>query len=132
MGVMNVRILVWVVALSLFASLATEALAQEGRLLGATRLSRREHDLDVLRFSSCQNVRAIKLKARRGRAEIESLTVEYGNNARDRLSVRHRIPEGGETAWIDLRGGVRCVRAIAVVGDTELSLDQTRIEFWGR
>jgi hypothetical protein len=126
------RVLAILAVLCLCWVVITPAVAQDGRLLGATRLSHRERDLDILRLVPCQNLRAIKLKARRGNAEIEALWVEYGNNARDRLPVRHRIAEGAETAWLDLRGAVRCVKAIAVVGDTELSFDQTRIEFWGR
>jgi hypothetical protein len=129
---MHTRVLALVVTLCLAAVFAADAVAQEGRLLGATRLSRHENDLDILHLNPCQSLRAIKLKARRGSAEIEALWVQYGNNVRDRLPVRSRIAQGGETAWIDLRGNVRCVRAIAVVGDTELSLDQTRLEFWGR
>ena len=129
---MRLRVLALVAATCVSMLVVANAFAQEGRLLGATRLSHREKDLDILRLAPCQSLRAIKLKARRGSAEIESLWVEYGNNTRDRLPVRHRIAEGAETAWIDLSGGVRCVKAIAVVGDTEGSYDQTRLEFWGR
>lgn len=105
---MRVRFVIAVVAFLLLAGLAAQAIAEDGRLLDVTRLSHRERDLDVLRFGSCQNVRSIKLKARRGTAEIESLMADYGNGARDRLPVRQRIAEGSETAWSDLRGGVRC------------------------
>jgi hypothetical protein len=115
-----------------FAAAAPAALAQAARLLGETRLSFHENDLDILAFGACQSVTAIKLRARRGAAEINLLVVKYGNGAVDRLPVRHRIPEGGETRWIDLRGTRRCVTSIAVVGDTERSADRTIIQFWGR
>jgi hypothetical protein len=110
-------------------SLPTAAAPQ---LLGETRLSFRENDLDVLRLAGCASLVAVKLKALRGAAEINLLVVRYGNGTVDRLPVRHRIPEGGETAWIDLRGGRRCVTGIAVTGDTEKSADRTIIQFWGR
>jgi hypothetical protein len=58
--------------------------------------------------------------------------VKYGNGAVDRLPVRQRIAQGSETRWIDLRGGRRCVRGVKIVGDTELSLDQTLIQVWGK
>jgi len=118
-------------AVIMVAVLTTGALAQT-RFLGQTRLAHREADLDVLAFPACVNLVAVKLKALRGAAEINLLVVTYGNGAVDRLPVRHRIREGGETRWIDLRGGRRCVRSIAVVGDTERSRDQTIIQFWGR
>lgn len=129
---MRLRALALLAVICLSTIFVVEALANEGRLLGQTRLSRRENDLDILPLNPCQNLRGIKLKAYRGSAEIEFLAVQYGNNTRDRLPVRHRLAQGAETAWIDLRGGVRCVKAIAVMGDTERSLDQTVIQFWGR
>jgi hypothetical protein len=46
--------------------------------------------------------------------------------------VKDRIGQGSHSRWIDLRGGERCVKAIGIIGDTELSLDQARVEVWGR
>ncbi|MGQ0569915.1 MAG: DUF2541 family protein, partial [Armatimonadota bacterium] len=102
------------------------------RLLGQTRLAFHENDLDHLRLDPCANLVAIKLRAVRGAAEINLLTVKYRNGEVDRLPARHRIPEGGETRWIDLRGGRRCVASITVMGDTERSADRTISQFWGR
>jgi hypothetical protein len=42
------------------------------------------------------------------------------------------LRQSSETRWIDLAGGRRCVVAVGVIGDTELSLDQTRVEIYGR
>jgi len=119
------------VALCAVAVFSQDALAQ-ARLLGETRLSHREGDLDFLTLSPCANLVAVKLRAIRGAAEINLLIVTYGNNEVDRLRGRHRIPQGGETRWLDLRGGRRCVKSIAVVGDTEKSVDRTILQLWGR
>jgi hypothetical protein len=46
--------------------------------------------------------------------------------------TRDRIGKGGHSRWIDLNGGERCLNAVGVIGDTELSRDQARVEVWGR
>jgi len=118
--------------LCLLTVLISDVIAEEGRLLGQTRLARREHDVDYVNFAGCENVVAIKLHALRGSAEIETLAVKYGNGTIDRLAVRQRLAQGSQTRWIDLRGARRCVRGVKIVGDTELSLDQTLIQVWGK
>ncbi len=104
----------------------------ESRYLGSTRLSHQENDTDVVRTSCKPRINAIKLESKRGQVEIEALWVRYRNGERERLEVRDRIAQGGETRWIDLRGGKRCVVAVGVIGDTELSLDQARVDIHGR
>ena len=103
------------------------------RRLGDTRLSRAENDTDVLRFAKCRRgINAIQLRVERGQIEVEKLWVTYARGGVDRLDVRDRIGQGKESRWIDLRGGERCLKSIGIVGDTELSLDQARVEIWGR
>ena len=72
------------------------------------------------------------MRAHEGQIEIERLWVRYANGARDDLEVRDRIGQGGRSRWIDLRGDGRCIKAIGIVGDTELSYDQARVDIWGR
>ena len=104
----------------------------ESRLLGSTRLSQQESDTDVVRTSCKPRLNAIKLGAKRGQVEVETLWVRFRNGETERLGVRDRIAQGGETRWIDLPGGKRCVVAVGVIGDTELSLDQARVDIYGR
>jgi Protein of unknown function (DUF2541) len=120
--------------LTFFAAIAPNALAQRTQLLGQTKLSLRENDLDVLNLPKCQQppLAAIKLRAFRGAAEVKALVVRYGDNTSDRLPIRSKLRQGGETNWIDLRGSRRCVKGIAIVGSTERSLNQTIIQFYGR
>lgn len=117
-------------ALSLALSLP--AAADSGRLLGSTRLTHAEHDLDVLQVPCRPKVHEIRLRALRGQVEIEQIWVRYGNGRSDRLNVATRLPEGSQTRWFDLRGGRRCVVEIGVIGDTERSFDQARLEIYGR
>lgn len=110
-----------------------DAQADAARLLGSTRLTKVENDKDVLVFKTCRRgINAVQLRANRGQVEIERLWVRFANGARDELQVRDRIAEGGHSRWLDVNGGERCIKAIGVVGDTELSRDQARIDIWGR
>lgn len=116
----------------LAAAAALPAHAGDGRLLGSTRLSRVENDTDVVGVACRPKVSAIRLHAARGQVEIERVWVRYGNGKRETLAVRDRLAQGSDTRWIDLAGGKRCVVAVGVVGDTELSFDQARVDIWGR
>lgn len=110
-----------------------DAQADAARLLGSTRLTKVENDKDVLVFKTCRRgINAVQLRANRGQVEIERLWVRFANGARDELQVRDRIAEGGHSRWLDVNGAERCIKAIGVVGDTELSCDQARIDIWGR
>ena len=105
---MNLK-LSMLLAAAVFATAAlvpSTSRADAERLLGSTRLAKVENDTDVIRFQKCRGV--------------------------DYLSVKDRIGQGSHSRWIDLRGGERCVKAIGIIGDTELSLDQARVEVWGR
>ncbi len=107
--------------------------ADPARLLGSTRLTKVENDVDVLAFKKCRRgIDSLQLRVYRGQVEVERVWVRYGNGEREELVVRDRIAQGGQTRWIDLRGGERCVQAIGVIGDTERSSDQARVEIWGR
>jgi hypothetical protein len=113
--------------------LSTFAIADSARLLGSTRLSKAENDIDVLKFQRChKGVNAVKIQVRKGNAEIESLWLSFANGERDTLPIRQRIAKGGESRWIDVRGGERCVSAIGVIGDTEASRRQARVDIYVR
>lgn len=129
------RTFVTVVLLSATLGLASSGTADaagKSRLLGSTRLAHHENDLDIVRTQCAPRVHAIKLKAKRGQVEIEDLWVRYGDGTTDRLVVRERIGKGGETRWIDLAGGKRCVVEVGVIGDTERSRDRARVDIFGR
>lgn len=114
-------------------SVANGAVADPARLLGSTHLSRAENDRDVLRFGKCRRgINAVQLRVHRGQVEVEKLWVDFAKGGRETLEVRERIGQGKESRWIDVRGGERCIKSIGIVGDTELSRDQARVDIWGR
>ena len=128
-----VRMLVVCAVLSVASPIVT---ADAVRLLGSTHLAKHEKDVDVIKLPPCRRrgarIEAVKVRAVHGQAEIESLWVRFQDGKKQSLPIRQRLGQGEESRWIDLAGGERCVREIGVVGDTELSYDQTRIDFYGR
>lgn len=109
-------------------------MAQKNQYLGQTRLSPRETNLEYLRFPICQTppLKEIKLVAKKGVAQIDRLVVQYGNNQIEKLQVRNNLNVGMESRWIDLKGGKRCVKAIALVGTSERVKRNSVIQFYGR
>jgi hypothetical protein len=107
--------------------------ADNVRVIGSTYLSKAENDRDLLRFQPCRrDVHTIKLQVSRGQVEIENLWIRFANGQVERVNVRERIGQGGESRWINLPGGERCITAIGIVGDTEYSRDQARVRILAR
>jgi hypothetical protein len=130
---MNTKTAVVPLVVSLVLAFAAPASADPARHLGSTHLSKAENDRDVIRFNKCRRgINAVQLRVRGGQVEVEKLWVRYAKGGSDQLEVRERIPQGGESRWIDLRGGERCIKAIGIIGDTELSRDQARVDVYGR
>lgn len=101
--------------------------------LGATELM---NSADADSFSltgACNNLKSIKIVATYGAAEIYYLSIQFGNGDNQTLEVRQFFNQGGESRWIDLKGGARCVRKITVVGrSNDYRPGQTRIDFYGQ
>lgn len=108
----------------LAALITTTGTAEAARVvkLGQTRLDHRM-DADFIRIANC-NGRAwkrfdrLQLVVRQNAADIDFLAVRYGNGAVDRLEIREHFRQGSASRWIDLRGGERCIEAVAIVGDS--------------
>ena len=56
--------------------------------------------------------RAIQLRVRGGAVEFERVVVHYGDGEPEEVVVRERIPNGGMTRAIDLRGDRRVIRSV--------------------
>jgi hypothetical protein len=94
------------------AMLATPAHAAE--LLGCRNVGF-INDTDVIQVGRQDGrFRAIQLRVRGNDIAMRDLKVIYGNGAPDDLPVRADIRAGGETRWIDLRGGARFIREIVL------------------
>ncbi len=89
------------------------------RLLGQTTANfTADHDVIVVR-GPFDNFRRIKFKVTDAPLHLTRLIVTYDNGEPDRLDVRERIEQGGESRAIDLRGvGQRSLRKIEFWYDT--------------
>ena len=56
--------------------------------------------------------RAIQLRVRGGAIEFMRVVVHYANGESEEVAVRERIPAGGTTRAIDLRGHERYIRSV--------------------
>lgn len=112
-GTMNtIRVLAASLAVAAIASFAAPASAAE--LLGCRNVGF-INDTDVIPVGRQDGrFRAIQLRVRGNDIQMRDLKVVYGNGAPDDLQVRLTIPAGGETRWIDLRGGARFIREIVM------------------
>lgn len=110
---MQKNCLATLVAAAMVASMAaTASTAQAAELLGCRSVGF-INDRDVIPVGRRDGrFRAIKLRVSGNDIELRDLDVVYGNGANDDLQVRSLIRAGGETRWIDLRGGNRFIRQI--------------------
>lgn len=75
----------------------------------------------------------IKLIVKDNEVEFKSVTVVYGNGARDDVPVRNHIRAGGETRAIDLKGGDRFIKRVELVYKSKPSFKgQATVELWGK
>ena len=96
--------------LALLLLLPQAGLGQRGRenrnwdLLGTAHVDGGA-DHDIIKVSRSEGpFHEIQLRVRGGAVEFRRVVVHYGNGAAEELQVRQRIPAGGQTRAIDLRG----------------------------
>jgi hypothetical protein len=90
----------------------------EWRLIGqVTANLTADHDVIVV-AGPFDDFRRIKFKVTDAPLNITRPIVTYDNGEPQRLDVRYRIPQGGESRAIDLRGAKRSIRKIEFWYDT--------------
>ena len=76
---------------------------------------------------------ALKLVVRKAPVHLHRVVVHFGNGEHMEISVRKRIPAGGQTRVIDLPGGKRVIRKVVFWYDTKgLPRGKAVVELWGR
>src|SRR5579859_7200989 len=88
--------------------------AQRGRWerLGTARVDGRvDHDNIPVGIQDGR-FRAIQLRVRRGDVEFLRVVVHYADGEPEEVVVRQRVPSGGSTRPIDLRGNKRYLRSV--------------------
>ncbi len=101
------------VVVLVLASVTPAAYAQRGwERLGTAHVDgNRDHD-NITVGARDGRFRAIQLRVRGGAVEFERVVVHYGNGEPEEVVVRERIPDGGTTRAIDLRGDRRVIRSV--------------------
>ena len=99
------------------ARLCAEGRQAQAAAPGWVQLGCRDVDLnldrDVIRVDRRDGrFRAIRLRAAGNAVQVLDLKVVYGNGAPDDIRVRARIPEGGTSGPLDLRGRNRAIDRI--------------------
>ena len=56
--------------------------------------------------------RAIQIKVQKGPIVFDRVVVHFGNGTTEPISIRQRIPAGGETRVIDLAGNRRVIQSV--------------------
>lgn len=98
----------------LFAAMLSPMAVGQGRWerLGSAHVDGNQ-DHDSIRVGARDGrFRAIQLRVRGGAIEFERVVVTYGEGQPEEVSVRERIPNGGTTRAIDLRGDRRVIRSV--------------------
>jgi hypothetical protein len=77
--------------------------------------------------------RAIQLRVERAPIEFQRVVVHYGNGASEELEIRNRIPAGGKTRVIDLRGNDRVIQSVEFwYGKANYGSRRPRLRLYGR
>ena len=75
----------------------------------------------------------IRIRVKNNDVEFIDVNVVYGNGKKDDIRIRRRIPAGGQTRAIDLKGNKRFIRRVEFVYKSRPSFKgQATVELWGR
>lgn len=76
---------------------------------------------------------SVKLIVKRSPINLHRFVVHFSNGKTQEILVRKKIPKGGETRIIDLKGGNRGIKKVVFWYDTKnLARGKSIIELWGR
>jgi hypothetical protein len=88
------------------------ALAQRWAYLGEANVDgAADHD-NIVVTRSRGAFRAIQIRVQRAPIEFDRVVVHYGDGDSEPIQIRGRIPPGGQTRVIDLRGNRRIIRSV--------------------
>ncbi len=125
--------------LALLLLLPQAGMGQRGRqryrnwdLLGTAHVDG-SADHDTIRVSHSERpFHEIQLRVRGGAVEFRRVVVHYGNGAAEELQVRQRIPAGGQTRAIDLRGERRNLSSVELWYAKGNWRNRPAVELYGR
>lgn len=104
-------VVIAVLVVSFFAA-AESANAQGGVFLGARSVSDRG-ERDVIGVGGGKGeFRRLQFRVGARAVDFKRIVVHFENGGEEELDLRDRIPAGGQTRWIDLKGGTRKIDRI--------------------
>jgi len=90
-------------------------------------------DHDNISVGARGSFRSIQLRVQNAPIEFERVVVHYENGASEVLQVRQRIPAGGSTRDIDLRGNRRNIRSVELwYGKAARASGRPQVTLYGR
>lgn len=90
-------------------------------------------DRDVIHVTGNDNYSQIKLKVTEGPVHILDMDIYFENGDKFDVSIKNRIPRGGESRVIDLPGGSRSIKKIEFWYETKGFLKgRGRVAVWGK
>jgi hypothetical protein len=103
----------WAIGFVLFLALCTTLYARGvWTYLGEAHVDGMA-DHDSIRVGRSAGVyRAIQLRISGGGINFDRVIVRYGNGTQEEISIRSRIPDGGQTRVIDLPGERRIIESL--------------------
>jgi hypothetical protein len=77
--------------------------------------------------------RALQIRVERAPIEFDRVVVHYASGADDEVPIRSRIPAGGSTRPIDLRGGDRAIESVEIwYGKARPGSRRPKLRLYGR
>ena len=103
------------------------------QLLGEAHVDgARDHDRIVVTGARGE-YRAIQIRVERGPIEFARVVVHFGNGTSEPIAIRGRIPAGGQTRVIDLRGQRRVIESVEFwYGRANWRENRPMVRLWGR
>jgi hypothetical protein len=130
---MRRRQLFRVLLAALPAAFAPAVLAQRGRWerLGDAHVDgNADHD-NISVGTRDGRFRAIQLRVRGGAVEFDHVVIHYADGEPEDIGVRDRIPAGGSTRAIDLRGRTRYLRSVELWYRRGGWRERPEVQLWG-
>jgi hypothetical protein len=86
--------------------------AQRWEFLGESHVDGAQ-DHDKIKVTAAKGTfRALQFKVRDGAVEFDRVLVHFGNHTTEQISIRYKVPAGGQTRVLDLPGERRVIENI--------------------
>jgi len=88
---------------------------------------------EILVTASEGRFTSLKFKIKKSGINMHKCVVHFGDGTRQQVKLRKKIPAGGESRVIDIRGGKRVIKKVVFWYDTKNIANRRGVlELWGR